>query len=48
MQGYVITDKGHGNYKRPLIYLVMFVPLLLSGPGKASLDHLIASRCCRR
>lgn len=37
--GYNVCDNG---WKLPLIYLVMFVPLLLSGPGKASLDHLIA------
>lgn len=41
IQGYVISNKGFGNYKLPLIYLVMFVPLILNGPGKASLDHLI-------
>lgn len=40
-QGYVISDDGHGNYKLPLMYLVMFVPLLLSGPGKLSVDHLV-------
>ena len=42
--GYNVCDNG---FKLPLIYLVMFVPLLLSGPGKASLDHLIARRCAR-
>ena len=39
--GYNVCDNG---WKLPLIYLVMFVPLLLAGPGKASLDHLIARR----
>lgn len=39
--GYNVCDNG---FKLPLIYLVMFVPLLLSGPGKLSLDHLIRSR----
>ena len=39
--GYNVCDNG---YKLPLIYLVMFIPLLLSGPGKLSLDHLIAKR----
>ncbi|MDP1925208.1 MAG: DoxX family protein [Thiobacillus sp.] len=37
--GYNVCDNG---YKLPLMYLVMFVPLLLSGPGKLSLDHWIA------
>ncbi len=43
-QGYSITNKGYGNFKLPLIYLAALVPLLLSGPGKFSLDALLA-RC---
>ena len=39
--GYNVCSNG---YKLPLIYLVMFIPLLLSGPGKASIDHLLAKR----
>jgi putative oxidoreductase len=42
--GYNVCDNG---YKLALIYLVMFIPLLLSGPGKLSLDHLIAERVKR-
>lgn len=42
--GYSISDNGYGNYKLPLIYLVMFVPLILSGPGKLSLDCWLAKR----
>ncbi len=41
LQGYAITDKGHGNYKLPLIFLVMLVPLILRGAGKLSLDALL-------
>ncbi len=41
-QGYVISDDGHGNFKLPLIYLAMLLPLILSGPGKCSLDALLA------
>jgi len=37
----VHADNG---YKLPLIYLIMFLPLLLSGPGNLSLDHWIARR----
>lgn len=37
--GYNVCDNG---YQLPLMYLVMLVPLLLSGPGKLSLDHWIA------
>jgi putative oxidoreductase len=43
--GYNVSDNG---FKLPLIYLVMFVPLLLSGPGKLSLDHWIAHWQSRR
>jgi len=37
--GYNVCSNG---FKLPLIYLVMFIPLLFSGPGKLSLDHMIA------
>lgn len=43
-RGYAITDKGFGNYKLPLIFLVMLWPLLLSGAGKLSVDAWIAKR----
>lgn len=43
-QGYVLTDKGQGNYKLPLIFLVMLLPLILGGPGRLSLDAWIARR----
>jgi len=46
-QGYAVTDNGQGNFKLPLIYLVMFLPLILTGPGKLSLDHWIAKRYSR-
>lgn len=41
LQGYAITNEGFGNYKLPLIYLVMLVPLMLNGGGRLSLDRLI-------
>lgn len=40
-RGYVITNKGYGNFKLPLIYLVMFMPLLFGGAGKWSLDYVL-------
>ncbi|WP_422420637.1 DoxX family protein [Pseudomonas sp. GZD-222] len=40
-QGYAITNKGFGNYKLPLIYLVAALPLLFKGAGRLSLDALL-------
>jgi putative oxidoreductase len=39
--GYVITSKGAGNYKLPLLFIVILIPLLFNGGGKISLDHLL-------
>jgi putative oxidoreductase len=39
LMGYRFTDMrgdGFGNYKLPALYLVMFLPLLFGGAGKAS------------
>ena len=44
LQGYALTDKGHGNYKLPLIFIAMLWPLLFMGPGRWSLDHLLKAR----
>lgn len=38
MQGYVFTDNGQGNFKLPVLFIGMLLPLLLIGPGKLSLD----------
>lgn len=46
-QGYVLTDTGHGNFKLPVIFLGMFLPLILMGPGKLSLDAALRHRCLR-
>lgn len=44
LTGYRIIDEegdGLGNYKLPVIFIVMLIPLLFSGAGKLSLDYLI-------
>ncbi len=43
-QGYAISNDGFGNYKLPLIYLVMLLPLMLGGAGRFSLDRLVGKR----
>lgn len=45
-KGYAISNEGYGNYKLPLLYLAMLLPLTLNGAGRLSLDHLIATRRC--
>jgi putative oxidoreductase len=42
--GYAIRDEGHGNFKLPLIFAVMLLPLVLRGAGSLSLDAAIAAR----
>ncbi len=41
-RGYAITDKGFGNFKLPLIFLVMLWPLLFNGAGRLSIDAWLA------
>ncbi|MEO8670407.1 MAG: DoxX family protein [Tahibacter sp.] len=41
-KGYAIKDMGHGNFKLPLLFAVMLLPLIFQGAGKLSLDYLIA------
>ncbi len=40
-QGYVITAKGAGNFKLPLLFVVILLPLVFYGGGKVSADHLL-------
>lgn len=44
LKGYAISDDGFGNYKLPLIFMIMLLPLLFTGAGRASVDHWIARR----
>jgi len=39
--GYAITSKGAGNFKLPLLFVVMLLPLVFNGGGKFSLDQLL-------
>jgi putative oxidoreductase len=41
-KGYAITDMGHGNFKLPLLFAVMLLPLIFTGGGRLSIDHLVA------
>ena len=39
--GYVITSKGAGNFKLPLLFVIMLLPLVFNGGGKFSIDQLL-------
>lgn len=41
-KGYAITDMGYGNFKLPLLFIVMLLPIIFQGPGKISLDYLLS------
>ncbi len=47
LKGYVITDQGQGNFKLPVIFLAMLLPLILMGPGRLSIDTLIRRNIAR-
>lgn len=40
-QGYSISDNGHGNFKLPLMYIIMLASLFFSGAGSLSVDHFL-------
>jgi putative oxidoreductase len=39
--GYVITADGAGNFKLPLLFVIMLMPLVFHGAGRISLDRLL-------
>ena len=41
-KGYAIKDMGHGNFKLPLLFAVMLLPLIFNGAGKFSFDHVLS------
>jgi putative oxidoreductase len=43
-QGYQIRNvEGAGNFKLPLLFALMLLPLVLGGAGKLSVDHLLGT-----
>ena len=43
-KGYAISNKGFGNYRVPLLFIAMLIPLVFSGAGKLSIDHILAKK----
>lgn len=39
--GYVITARDSGNFKLPLLFLIMLLPLVFHGGGRISLDQAL-------
>lgn len=42
-RGYAISDDGYGNFKLPLLFMAMLLPLVFHGAGRLSLDALLAA-----
>ncbi len=40
-KGYAISDKGFGNFKLPLLFALMLLPLIFHGGGRLSVDTLL-------
>lgn len=43
-KGYAITNKGFGNYRVPLLFIAMLIPLVFMGAGKLSLDNILGRK----
>jgi putative oxidoreductase len=43
-KGYAVSDKGFGNFRIPLLFLIMLLPLVFQGAGKLSLDNVFARK----
>jgi putative oxidoreductase len=37
----LITSRGSGNFKLPLLFIIMLLPLVFYGGGRISFDHLL-------
>jgi putative oxidoreductase len=44
LKGYALSNDGFGNFKLPVIFIAMLVPLVLMGPGRLSLDAWVRGR----
>jgi putative oxidoreductase len=42
LKGYAVSDHGYGNFKLPLLFVVMLLPLVFNGAGRCSLDYAIS------
>jgi putative oxidoreductase len=40
-QGYVISSSSFGNFKLPLLFVIILLPLIFYGGGKISIDQLL-------
>jgi len=47
VQGYGFTDHGQGNFKLPVLFIGMLLPLLFLGPGRLSVDAWLRQRLLR-
>ena len=47
-KGYAVSNKGFGNYRIPLLFVAMLMPLVFMGGGRLSLDAMLARRLLRR
>jgi putative oxidoreductase len=45
--GYLITAKGGGNFKLPLLFIIMLLPLVFHGGGRLSLDRALLTLTSR-
>lgn len=44
-EGYRISSKdGSGNYRVPLLFIAMLIPLVVASAGRLSADHFLAKR----
>ena len=49
-ESYAISKKSdaHGNFRVPLLFIAMLIPLVFVGPGKLSLDNLLMKKLGKR